>query len=139
MTDQQPLDPTEPTSEAPAAEAPADEPTVDAAANSRAREWLSQLEAMIQQVATQAAPVAREVGAKAAELAAVAAVKAGPAAQKAASVTTEYGQRFAEKAQSVAADWRHENEAAKAADDVAAEAGSPKELASGDPETPAEG
>ena len=37
MTDQQPLDPTEPTSEAPAAEAPADEPTVDAAANSRAR------------------------------------------------------------------------------------------------------
>ena len=108
----------------------------------RAREWLSQLEAMIQQVAREAAPVAREVGAKAAELAAVAAVKAGPAAQKAASVTTEYGQKFAEKAHSVAADWRHENEAAKAAEDGVAEAPvadeAPKELTSGEPEPPAE-
>ena len=129
MSDQQPIDSTEPT-----LENPAEEPTADAAANSRAREWLGQLEAMIQQVATQAAPVAREVGAKAAQLAAVAAVKAGPAAQKAASVTTEYGQRFADKAQSVAADWRHENEAAKAPDEADGEAEAPKEL----PEPPAE-
>jgi hypothetical protein len=93
------------------------EPVADAASSSRAREWLSQLETMIQQVATQAAPVARDIGAKAAELAAVAAVKAGPAAQKAAAVTTEYGQKFADKAQSVAADLRHENEAAKATGD----------------------
>lgn len=96
------------------------QPSADGAASSRAREWLSQLETMIQQMATQAAPVARDIGAKAAELAAVAAVKAGPAAQKAAAVTTEYGQKFADKAQSVAADWRHENEAAKASADAAA-------------------
>jgi hypothetical protein len=83
---------------------------------------------MIQNVAREAAPVAREVGAKAAELAAVAAVKAGPAAQKAAAVTTEYGQRFAEKAQSVAADWRHENDAAKGADGTVGAAEAPKEL-----------
>ena len=67
---------------------------------------MAQLEAMIAQISTQAAPVARQVGAKAAELAAVAAVKAGPVAQRAAEVTTDYGQRFAEKAQSVAAELR---------------------------------
>lgn len=109
--DDQPADTPEPTP-APADE-PAPVPTEDTS-SSRAREWLSQLETMIQNIAREATPVAREVGAKAAELAAVAAVKAGPAAQKAAAVTTEYGQRFAEKAHSVAADWRHENEAAKA-------------------------
>ena len=38
--------------------------------------------------------------------AAVAAVKAGPAAQRAAEFTSDYGQRFAEKAQSVAAELR---------------------------------
>jgi hypothetical protein len=128
MTDQQPTEPIETPADAMAGEAPAVEPTAETAAGTRAREWLSQLESMIQNVAREAAPVAREVGAKAAELAAVAAVKAGPAAQKAAAVTTEYGQRFAEKAQSVAADWRHENESAKAADDTDGEA--PKELPS---------
>lgn len=111
MTDQQPLDPHEPTG---FGNGMADEPIPDAAASSRAREWLAQLEAMIQNVAREAAPVARDVGAKAAELAAVAAVKAGPIAQKAAEATVEYGQRFAEKAQTVAADWRSENAAAKA-------------------------
>ena len=116
MTDQSPFGANDPSPEfPPAGEPPADEPAAqDAAANSRAREWLSQLELMIQNVAREAAPVAREVGAKAAELAAVAAVKAGPIAHKAAEATTEYGQRFAERAQSVAADWRHGNEAAKA-------------------------
>lgn len=109
MTDNQDLEPT-----TPAGGAMADEPIPDAAgepaagpaANARAREWVSQLEAMIQEIATQAAPVARQVGAKAAELAAVAAVKAGPLAQKAAEVTTDVGQRFAERAQSVAAELR---------------------------------
>jgi hypothetical protein len=67
---------------------------------------MSQLESMIRGVATQAAPVAKEIGAKAAELAAVAAVKAGPAAHRAAELTTEYGAKFAERAQSVAADLR---------------------------------
>ena len=41
-------------------------------------EWLYQLETMINDVTTQAAPVARQVAAKAAELTAVAAIKAGP-------------------------------------------------------------
>ena len=81
-------------------------PAPDEASTVRAREWLSQLETMIQDIATQAAPVARQVGAKAAELAAVAAVKAGPIAHKAADATTDYGQRFAEKAQAVAAELR---------------------------------
>ncbi len=117
MTDQQPPAASEPAPDGEPAGPMAEEPTADAAASTRAREWLSQLETMIQNVAREAAPVARDVGAKAAELAAVAAVKAGPAAQKAAAVTAEYGQRFAEKAQSVAADWRHENEAARAAGD----------------------
>jgi hypothetical protein len=101
MTDDQPINPI--TEDQPAAEPAAEE----APSTSKAREWLAQLEAMIQDVATQAAPVARQVGAKAAELAAVAAVKAGPVAHRAADLTTDYGQRFAEKAQSVAADLRH--------------------------------
>lgn len=74
--------------------------------SARSREWVAQLEAMIAQISTQAAPVARQVGAKAAELAAIAAVKAGPVAHRAADFTTDYGQRFAEKAQSVAAELR---------------------------------
>ena len=136
MTDQPPLDASEPTPEpAQAGQAKADEPAEEPggdAASSRAREWLGQLETMIQNVAREAAPVAREVGAKAAELAAVAAVKAGPIAHKAADATTEYGQRFAEKAQSFAADWRHENEAAKSPDEAPGEV--PEVL----PEPPAE-
>ena len=51
-------------------------------ASAQGREWLAQLETMINDIATQAAPVARQVGAKAAELAAVAAIKAGPIAQR---------------------------------------------------------
>lgn len=114
MTEQQDFDKTPPVDES-ATHGFADEPIPDAAGDAgsdgaagsaRAREWLSQLESMIQDIATQAAPVARQVGAKAAELAAVAAVKAGPLAQKAAEVTTDVGQRFAERAQSVAAELR---------------------------------
>ena len=129
MTDDQPIDTAPPVDE-PAAEAPegtgasdatTEEPAPEGTAGVRAREWLSQLETMIQNIATQAAPVARDIGAKAAELAAVAAVKAGPIAQKAAEATTEYGQRFAEKAQSVAAEWRHDNEAPDAAEGAPAD------------------
>ena len=102
MTDQTP-----PFADEPAADAPHE--GEGAGASTRGKEWLAQLEAMIQQISTQAAPVARQVGAKAAELAAIAAVKAGPAAQKAAELTTEYGQRFAERAQSVAAELRSQD------------------------------
>ena len=101
----------------------ADEPIPDAPSegesgqgSARSKEWLAQLEQMIQQVSTQAAPVARQVGAKAAELAAVAAVKAGPVAQKAADLTVDYGSRFAERAQSVAADLRAQDAATEPGD-----------------------
>jgi hypothetical protein len=112
MTDQFPSD--TPPVEDPFADATSGESTgstwTDASAgtetSAESREWLSQLESMIRGIATQAAPVAREVGAKAAELAAVAAVKAGPAAQRAAELTNEYGAKFAERAQAVAADLR---------------------------------
>ncbi len=120
MTDQTPHD-----TDTPGPEPIADEPVVDAPpaaegapGSSRGGEWMAQLEAMIQQISTQAAPVARQVGAKAAELVAVAAVKAGPAAQRAAVFTTDYGQRFAEKAQSVAAELRAQDAADGGAPDV---------------------
>ncbi len=136
MTDQ-PIDPSQPGPETePVAEAAAAS-GADAAPSARAHEWLSQLESMIQNVAREAAPVAREVGAKAAELAAVAAVKAGPAAQRAAAMTTEYGQRFAEKAQSVAADWRHENEAGSPSAETAGNAPDPLPELPQPPEPPA--
>jgi hypothetical protein len=128
MTDQNPNDPTEgftPDPEQPAWGAPPPgEGDAAGPASARGREWVAQLEAMIQQISTQAAPVARQVGAKAAELAAIAAVKAGPAAQKAAELTTDYGARFAEKAQSVAAELR--------AHDGAAASGTPPEEAAPD-------
>jgi hypothetical protein len=116
----------------PISEAPAD--GAESAAGNKAREWLAQLEAMIQSMATQAAPVARQVGAKAAELAAVAAVKAGPAAQRAAELTTDYGQRFADKAHAVAAELRAgppSTEGGAAADEAAAEGAATTE--GGDP------
>jgi hypothetical protein len=102
-------------------------PTGEEAGPGRSGEWLAQLEAMIQQISSQAAPVARQVGAKAAELAAIAAVKAGPAAQKAAELTQEYGSRFAERAQSVAAELRAHD--TKAPGDTAAEAAVPEATA----------
>lgn len=74
----------------------------------RAKEWLSQLQAMIDNVATHAAPVAREIGAKAAELAALAGEKAGPIAHKAAEVTAAAGGKVAERGREVAADLRRD-------------------------------
>lgn len=73
-----------------------------------AREWLNQLQAMIENIATQAAPVMREVGAKAAELAATAGEKAGPVAARAAELTAEAGHRLAERSRDFAADLRRE-------------------------------
>jgi hypothetical protein len=133
--------------DAPDPEPIADEPLADAPpaaegvpGSSRGGEWMAQLEAMIAQISTQAAPVARQVGAKAAELAAVAAVKAGPAAQRAAVFTTEYGQRFAEKAQSVASELRSQDAVdgapSEAAPDPVAEADPIAEAAPDAPDAP---
>ena len=79
-----------PTGPEPGAEPLADEPPSPRANPAReagrppsaqGREWLAQLQQMIDRVAAEAAPVARDVAAKAAELAAVAGDKAGPARQ----------------------------------------------------------
>jgi hypothetical protein len=67
---------------------------------------LIQLQQMIDTLATQAAPVMREVAAKAAELAAVAGEKAGPLAHKAAGMTENMGQRISVRSKEVAADLR---------------------------------
>ena len=74
----------------------------------KGREWLGQLETMINDITTQAAPVARQVAAKAAELTAVAAIKAGPFAQRAANVTTDASQKLADRANTLAAELRGE-------------------------------
>src|SRR5688572_5435517 len=98
MTDQNPYGST-----------PGEDPSTadaDSTASAKSNEWLSQLQTMINDITTQAAPVARQVAAKAAELTAVAAVKAGPFAQRAAEVTTDAGQKLAERAQSLAAELR---------------------------------
>ena len=79
-------------------------------ASGTTREWLSQLQAMIDNVATQARPVLREVAAKAAELAAVAGEKAGPIAHKAAEVTAQAGTKVAERGREVAAELRRDND-----------------------------
>jgi hypothetical protein len=83
------------------------EPMADSGDKPRAgREMLVQLQQMIDTLATQAAPVMREVAAKAAELAAVAGEKAGPLAHKAAGMTEQVGQRVAARSKEVAADLR---------------------------------
>jgi hypothetical protein len=89
----------------------------------QAREWLGQLQAMIENLATQAAPVVRDIGAKAAELAAVAGEKAGPLAQRAAVFTEQAGHKLAEKSRDIAVDLRSQAAAAKAANAAGAIAG----------------
>ena len=96
----------------------------------QAREWLTQLQAMMENLATQAAPVVREVGAKAAELAALAGEKAGPFAQRAAVFTEQAGHKLAERSRDLAGDLRRDAATAKAAketgiDDVAESASEP--------------
>ncbi len=76
--------------------------------SAKAREWISQLQAMIENLATQAAPVVREVGAKAAELAALAGDKAGPVAAKAAELAGRAGEKVAVKSRDFAADLRRD-------------------------------
>jgi hypothetical protein len=87
------------------------EPTAEhaeAGTSQASREWMTQLQAMIDNIATSAAPVMREIGAKAAELAAIAGEKAGPFAQRAAEVTAEAGTKLAERGHQVAAELRRD-------------------------------
>ena len=154
MTDQQP-ETTAPEGEQPPAgatapeaeqvkdDAPAGEPAGEPASSTggaRTNEWIAQLDAMIREVATAAAPVARQVGAKAAELVAIAATKAGPIAQKAANSTVDYGQRVAERANAVAAELRSQDVpggAGPAAEEAGPGAESPAEPAAESPAPPA--
>jgi hypothetical protein len=72
----------------------------------RGRDWLAQLQEMIDRVAAEARPVARDVAVKAAELAAVAGEKAGPYARRAADVTGDVGTRVAERSRRFADEMR---------------------------------
>ncbi|MEA2677402.1 MAG: hypothetical protein QOJ81_1543 [Chloroflexota bacterium] len=94
------------------------------------REMLVQLQQMIDTLATQAAPVMREVAAKAAELAAVAGEKAGPLAHKAAGMTQVAGEKLAARSKEMAADLRRPREGADAISesmpDATSDAGSPE-------------
>ena len=75
-------------------------------ASASAQTWLTQLQSIIDNLATQSAPVIREVGAKAAEIAALAADRAGPLAQRAAEATAQASIRVAERSRTIAADLR---------------------------------
>jgi hypothetical protein len=110
------------------------EPESSAPAGDKAREWLSQLQAMIENLATQAAPIVREVGAKAAELAAIAGDKAGPVAQRAAEITGQAGQKLAEKSRDLATELRRD----QAADALSSpDAGEVEDVATSEPPTAA--
>ena len=89
----------------------ASDPVGTGSAGTTGREWLAQLQTMIENAATQAAPVLREVAAKAAELAAVAGEKAGPVAARAAELTAEAGHRIAERSRDLAAELRRDQAA----------------------------
>ena len=92
------------------------EPEAKGDAGAKAREWITQLQAMIENLATQAGPVVKEVGAKAAELAALAGEKAGPAAAKAAELTGQAGQKLAVKSRELAGELRRDVAASKIGD-----------------------
>jgi hypothetical protein len=77
-------------------------------AGTPAERMLGQLQSMIDSIATQAAPVVKQIGAKAAELAAAAADRAGPIAHKAADATAGASVKIAERSREFAADLRRE-------------------------------
>lgn len=121
-------------------------PPPPATANeARFRDWMAQLQTMIDGVATAAAPHVREIAAKAAELAAKAGDAAGPFASRAAAATSDVGQKVAAKSRDFAADMRRMAEGETTTDsngnghDPAAEAAAaPTAMATADPvvETP---
>jgi hypothetical protein len=80
-----------------------------AGSGTTAERMLAQLQSMIDSIATQAAPVVRQIGAKAAELAATAADRAGPIAHKAADATADASVKIAERSRVLAADLRRDS------------------------------
>ena len=89
------------------------------ASASGAEPVLRQLDAIIENVTSYAAPVLREIAARAAELAAKAGQAAGPMAQKAAERTGEVGDLVASKSRAIASDLRGEPGAATPESDPA--------------------
>lgn len=84
-------------------------PEDQASAGTPAERMLGQLQSMIDSIATQAAPVVKQIGAKAAELAAAAADRAGPIAHKAADVTAGASVKIASRSREFAADLRRDS------------------------------
>jgi hypothetical protein len=80
-----------------------------ASTGNTAERMIAQLQSMIDSIATQAAPVVRQVGIKAAELAAAAADRAGPIAHKAADATADASVKIAERSRVLAADLRRDS------------------------------
>jgi hypothetical protein len=103
----QPAADTSPTPEGPQSNDVAwTQPPPASANEARFRDWMAQLQTMIDSVATAAAPHVREIAAKAAELAAKAGDAAGPFATRAATATSDVGQKVAAKSRDFAADMR---------------------------------
>ena len=76
---------------------------------------IRQLDSIIENLASYAAPVLREIAARAAELAAKAGETAGPMAHKAAAKTEDVGGRLATKGRAVASDLRRDTAVAGSA------------------------
>ena len=76
---------------------------------------IRQIDSIIENLTTYAAPVLREIAARAAELAAKAGDAAGPMVHKAAEKTDEVGGRFATRSREVASDLRRETAVAGSA------------------------
>jgi hypothetical protein len=89
-----------------ASDAETDSAAAGGDARATAERMLAQLQSMIDQAATLAAPVVRQVGAKAAELAAVAADRAGPIAHRAADATADASGKLAVRSRTWAAELR---------------------------------
>jgi hypothetical protein len=96
----------EPPGEANVGLVPENEGRPSGTAGANAQTWLNQLQAIIENLASQSAPVIREIGAKAAEVAALAAERAGPLAQRAGEATAQASSRVGERSRVLAADLR---------------------------------
>jgi hypothetical protein len=120
MTDERPNDPADSTQPGPTADAggqPGEIPGWDAGQSSASGEeagstpadrMLSQLQSMIDTIATQAKPVAKQIGLKAAELTAAAADRAVPAAHKAGDVAADASEKLATRSREFAESIRRE-------------------------------
>jgi hypothetical protein len=109
---------------------PEQEPTSGRSVDVQA--MVSQLQQMIEQVATAATPALKEVAAKAAELAASAAVHAGPIAHKVANQTDRVGKVVASKGRGIASDLRQSRAADVARGEAASANGSSADGSSAD-------